>query len=318
MFDLSIEISTDRDTDIGGLKAMMYARGDHRADHTDIENNYDYISQSVIMNMQAEFDQLIYNVATKLNSILADAAGVMRPGENGVKNVDITLADGTVMQGVTACKDEPGGYMRHEDGSPIQLFAKITTPGYQKVTGEATITVVDKDGNESEEKIQGDFWVYVEEHLGDPDPDKNDPMRPETVYSLKNMQIDPELKQSPSMLGFMKDKVEDRETAEALSKAFTEEEYALNPNVKKKSTFLQYYDDLVAQVSNSGYAFRNILTNQQNTVESTSNAREQIIGVSSDEELSNMIKFQNAYNASSRYINAISEMLEHVINALGR
>ena len=46
-------------------------------------------------------------------------------------------------------------------------------------------------------------------------------------------------------------------------------------------------------------------------------AREQVIGVSSDEELSNMIKFQNAYNASSRYINVISEMLEHIINTLG-
>ena len=44
---------------------------------------------------------------------------------------------------------------------------------------------------------------------------------------------------------------------------------------------------------------------------------EQVVGVSTDEELSNMIKFQNAYNASSRYINVISEMLEHIISTLG-
>lgn len=310
VFDLGIQISTDLDTDIGGLKAMMYARGDHRADYTDIETNYDNVSQSVIMNMQAEFDQLIHNVATKLNGILAEAAGV--------QTMDITLADNTVLRQVQACVDEPSGYMRHEDGSPIQLFAKITTPGYTKVTGKTTITVVDEDGNESQKTIEGDFWVYQEEHLGDPDPDKNDPKRPETIYSLKNIQIDQELQQSPAMLGFMKDKVEDRTTAEALSKAFTEDAYTLNPNVNKTSTFLEYYDDLVSQVANSGYAFRNILANQQNTVESTNNAREQVIGVSSDEELSNMIKFQNAYNASSRYINAISEMLEHIINSLAR
>ena len=42
-----------------------------------------------------------------------------------------------------------------------------------------------------------------------------------------------------------------------------------------------------------------------------------VIGVSSDEELANMIKFQNAYNASSRYINVIDEMLEHILNTLG-
>ena len=287
VFDMTQVISTDLDTDIGGLKAMMWARGDHRADHTDIDTDYDSISQSVIMNMQAEFDQLVYNVANTLNRILAEAAGV--------EEMDITLEDGTVLQGVMACKDEPGGYMRHEDGSPIQLFSKITTPSYQKVDG------VDEDGN----KVS--YWVYQEEN----------PARPETVYSLKNMQIDRELKQSPSMLGFMKGDYEDRATAEALSNAFTEEIYTLNPNVKKPTSFLGYYDDLVAQVSNSGYAFRCIYANQQNTVDATFNAREQIVGVSSDEELSNMIRFQNAYNASSRYINAISEMLAHIINTLG-
>ncbi|MDE7251157.1 MAG: flagellar hook-associated protein FlgK, partial [Lachnospiraceae bacterium] len=53
-------------------------------------------------------------------------------------------------------------------------------------------------------------------------------------------------------------------------------------------------------------------------VDSTYPAREQVHGVSSDEELSNMIMFQNAYNASSRYINVISELLEHIINTMGR
>ena len=52
-------------------------------------------------------------------------------------------------------------------------------------------------------------------------------------------------------------------------------------------------------------------------MEAPQSAREQVIGVSTDEELSNMIKFQNAYNASSRYINVISEMLEHIISTLG-
>ncbi len=52
-------------------------------------------------------------------------------------------------------------------------------------------------------------------------------------------------------------------------------------------------------------------------MEATQSAREQVIGVSTDEELSNMIKFQNAYNASSRYINVISEMLEHILSTLG-
>ncbi len=52
------------------------------------------------------------------------------------------------------------------------------------------------------------------------------------------------------------------------------------------------------------------------TVESIGNKRQEVVGVSSDEELSNMIKFQNAFNASSRYINVVNEMIEHIITRL--
>ena len=256
VFNLEREISSDLDTDIGGLKATLLARGDHRADYTDLaEDRYDNtISQSVVMNIQAEFDQLVHNVVTKVNEIMANA-----------------------------------GYMQNQDGSPMQMFEKVTTPGYEQ------------DAN-------GD-WIYNDEIVTQSD----------SLYTLKNLRINKELLQSPSKLGFKKeDGSVDYDTAEALKAAFTEEIYTLNPKVKKQTTFIDYYTDLVSQVANSGYVYRSISANQEATVESTYSAREQVVGVSSDEELSNMIKFQNAYNASSRYINVISEMLEHLLSTLGR
>ncbi|MBR3823751.1 MAG: flagellar hook-associated protein FlgK [Lachnospiraceae bacterium] len=284
VFNLKREISSDKNTDIGGLKAMLLARGDHQADYTDIEKDYSSVSESVIMNIQAEFDQLVHNIATKVNSILAEAAGVVQG--------DLTLADGTVLSDVSYCEDVTDGYMRKEDGSPIQMFAKVTTEAYSKVTGA--------DGKE--------YWVYNEEDFAQQD----------FLYTLKNIRIDEELQQKPASLSFMmKDGSVDVETAEKLKDAFTEEIYTLNPEVKKTTTFLDYYNDLVSQVANSGAVYRSIFTNQEDTVEATENARQQIIGVSSDEELSNMIRFQNAFNASSRYVNAISEMLAHLINTLG-
>ena len=290
VFDFSKGVSSDLNTDIGGLKAMLLARGDHRANYTDISgDNYDSISESVIMNIQAEFDQLIHNVAVKVNEILATAAGVTTG--------NLTLADGTVLQDVSYCKDEPGGYMRKDDGSPIQMFTKINTDGYRKVTG--------RDGSE--------YWVYNPEVL----KGEGDKPEEETLYTLNNLRIEAELSQKPSMLGLrLADGSEDKATAEALKNAFMEEEYTLNPNVKRKSSFIQYYDDLVEQIANTGYVSRSIYENQQGTVESIASSREQVIGVSSDEELSNMIKFQNAFNASSRYINVIDEMLEHLLNSL--
>lgn len=261
VFNLDQTVSSSLDTDIGGLKALLLARGDHRANYTDIGNNYDNISQSIVMNVQAEFDQMIHNVTTKINSILAEVY------------------------------DPSRGYMCDKDGSPLQLFQKVTTDGYEKVT--------DAGGNVT--------WKYAEE----------DPARTDTLYTLGNLQVNANLLREPSMLSFKKaDGSADYDTTDKLKAAFTDESYTLNPNVLKKTTFVDYYKDLVSQVSNTGYAFRNIYENQQTTVEATYNAREQIIGVSSEEELSNMIRFQNAYNASSRYINVINELLEHIISTL--
>ena len=288
VFDLTRTISSDYNTDIGGLKAMLLARGDHRADYTDIENNYDDISQSILMNMQAEFDQMVHSIATKMNEILANAAGVQ------TGNLDILDSNGNTvtLENVRFCESDSNGYMRKEDGSPIQLFDKVTGYGYEKVTGA--------DGKE--------YWVYQEE----------DPSYQDTLYTLKNLQVDQDLKKSPSLMGFLKDDEEvDQATADALKEAFTEESYKLNPNVNNSTTFLDYYGDMVAQVANSGMVYRNIYEDQLNEVEATENAREQIMGVSSDEELSNMIKYQNAFNAASRYVNVVSEMLAHIINTLG-
>lgn len=141
----------------------------------------------------------------------------------------------------------------------------------------------------------------------------------EDDFTIENIVINGEIKQAPSMLGFIKpDGKVDQETANALKQLFTEEKYTLNPNVKTTTNFANYYNNLISQVGNTGSVLRGISENQQITVDNTSAAREQILGVSSDEELSNMIMFQNAYNASSRYINVISELLEHIIMTLGR
>lgn len=367
VFDLRREISSDLNTDIGGIKAMLLARGDHRADYTDVDVNkltnrklealkmdeedfaknpekygleyYDReISQSVLMNVQAEFDQLIHNIVTKVNDILAKAAGQQTVG-GSESNVNYSFAASDVVSGTGSAVDtkeavrkvgkvtvdgkdladgtdfwvdEPGGYLRGRDGSPIQLFEKITTDGYRKVSGSVTYTYEykDVDGNtySKTETENVDLWLREEEGSVGLD----------SLYTINNLQINQELMQEPSMLGFrLKDGSEDIATAEALKNAFTEEVYTLNGNVKKKTTFVDYYTDLVAQVGNSGEVYRSIYTNQESTVEGIEYARQQVVGVSSDEELSNMIRFQNAYNASSRYINVISEMIEHIINTLG-
>lgn len=140
----------------------------------------------------------------------------------------------------------------------------------------------------------------------------------ETLFSTANLIINQELMQTPGKLGFKRpDDSIDYETAELLKAAFEKADYTLNPETTNGMNIPNFYSSLVAHVANDGAVYKSIRDNEQITVDSTESARQQIIGVSTDEELSSMIRFQNAYNASSRYINVVSQMLEHLLTALG-
>lgn len=254
VFDLTRTISSDLNTDIGSLKGTLLARGDHHATYAEMKDiNTDgvyeegwynsHISQSIVMNVEAEFDQLINAIATKINGILEDAAN--REGAADVSS-----------------------YLRDENGNPYQLFQKSIDAG---------------------------------------------------DWTVSNMVINADLRQNPTLLSFrLSDHSEDNETMEKLKTAFSESVYTLNPNVQTPVNFVNYYKNLVGQVANSAYVFRGVQESQTVTTDALFSAREQIVGVSSDDELTNMIMYQNAYNASSRYINVISEMLEHILMTLGR
>lgn len=268
VFDLKMTISSDLNTDIGSLKSTLLARGDHHATAQELkdvnpdgeyeEGWYDInISQSIIMNVEAEFDQLINSVVTKLNGILKEAA----EAETKV------YPDST--------------YLRDKNGEPYKLFEQI-------IENDKTYTL--PDGTVAE-----------------------------CGWNVGNIEVNMELRQNPTLLKFrLHDSSEDNATMEKLKAAFDESIYTLNPNVQTPVCFVDYYKNLVAQVANSGSVFHDIMESQEITVDSLFSSREQVIGVSSDEELTNMIMYQNAYNASSRYINVISEMLEHILTSLGR
>ena len=325
VFDLSKPISSETGTDIGKLRSLLYARGDHRADYTDI-SHYDKIKDSVLMNVQAEFDQLVHNVMTGVNGVLEQAAGVKTVSADSADPADLAVfnqlkamdqAEGKWYDGkeykIYRDVDDGRNYMESADGSPLQLFEKSTTDGY---------TRMDLGGSS--------YWVYNEEEIprynnrgqvidstgNIVDPDRLTQLK-YSLYSITNTRVNQKLLQTPSLLGFrLPDGSEDVATMDALKRVFSEEKYRLNPDVIKRVNLADYYSDLVAQVSNSGYMFNSIYENQAKTVSAAESAKDQVEAVSSDEELSNMIKFQSAYNASSRFINVVDEMMEHLRTAL--
>lgn len=58
-------------------------------------------------------------------------------------------------------------------------------------------------------------------------------------------------------------------------------------------------------------------TNSQALTDHTYNSRLSESGVSLDEEMTNMVKFQQAYNASARMITTLDAILDTTVNRLG-
>ena len=82
-------------------------------------------------------------------------------------------------------------------------------------------------------------------------------------------------------------------------------------------TITEFYNGLIAKLGIDAEKSNSTLSNQETLINYLQDRQESVAGVSMDEELTNMIKFQNAYNASARYVTAIDELLERLINGTG-
>lgn len=78
-----------------------------------------------------------------------------------------------------------------------------------------------------------------------------------------------------------------------------------------------YYRDILLSLGLEREASRTIANNQDFLIKSIDEKRKSISGVSLDEEMADMIKFQHSYVANSRVINAIDEMIETIVNRVG-
>ncbi len=303
------EISALKDTDIGTLRGLLLARGDHFADYTDLnaecvtqrkldaldmtmeeylanpqenQKTYynEYIMNSVMMNVQSQFDNIVHAIATKINGVLAEHC------------------------------DPKTGYLCNPDGTPMQMFVKTEGEAYEMISSAEYDALAAKGGkaypiyNEKGEET-GLYWKYIEEEAD----------VKISLYNCQGLEINQELVQVPALLGFMKaDGSADYDLGTAFIESFAEEGLYLNPNSTAESSFEGCYVDLVNQQATLGNVYKQMYEFEQLSTEQIDANRQSVIGTSSDEELEHMIMYQNAYNAASRYINVINTMLDSLLS----
>lgn len=83
------------------------------------------------------------------------------------------------------------------------------------------------------------------------------------------------------------------------------------------STIQTYYSGVVGKLGVEGEQAARLTFNTATLLGAVSNRRDSISSVSLDEEMTDMIRFQQAYNASARMITVVDETLDKIINGMG-
>lgn len=285
VFRLSGEISSEMNTDIGSIKSKLLVRGDTYGRREDMasEESYGNIEGCTLMEVEAELDVLFSRIVKSMNDIYCP---------NTETTSAFTSTDGRTYPAGTKILDEEN-CARGVDGElpPRELFTRIGIDRYTKVTGT--------DGKT--------YYVYKEE-----DPDVSS-----TRYAIGTITVNSDLKRQITLMpAYKKDGSVDYEMGAKLAAAWEVKDMKLNPYDQKPCTFEEYYDKMVDQLGIEGNTYKSVTETLSGAVSSVDSKRQQVSGVSSDEELSNMIKFQSAYNAASRFMNVISEMTETIVTGL--
>ncbi len=79
-------------------------------------------------------------------------------------------------------------------------------------------------------------------------------------------------------------------------------------------TFSEHYSSLVSQIGQKTSDARNAATEETSVLQSLDNQRQSVMGVSLEEEMVNMVKYQHALQASSKVITAADDLMQSIIN----
>ena len=261
VFSLTEEISSDKNTDIGALKALYNARGNTRGTYRDLyplKAEYTSGGNTTIIETDAQ-SMDAYEKYTKRSSIKS----VMAEFDNLVQGI---------VRGMNRILSSDGSEKGTADDN--LLFSVI-----------------------SDKIIPGDT----------------------DEWTTSNLMINPTVQKTPYVLanGFLlEDGSRDQQRADALVNLFSNKFSSLNPDTGTPLTFAGYYSALVSENATYGKVYNSLATNQEAMVMTLDSQRQEVVGVSDSDELTQMIRYQNAYNASSRYINTVNSMLDTLLNSL--
>jgi len=263
LFNSDSPIGPQYDNNKGELKGLILSRGTRTSNYTDMTDQATYqdeVEPSLIMSVQAQFDNLVHGVVTTINDALS-------PVDSGTGQM---------------AADAPYG-LNGEQG--IELFTR----------------------------------KYMDRYDGSGNYNAEDPSNEYSLYSATNIEINADILVDYNKLTISADQgfAGDSSVVESILSAWQEPFSALEPGTSGEYNFVDYYNGFVSNLGNRGQSINNQVSNQEVLTNQIDNQRSQLTGVSTDEELGNMMKYQHAYNASARVVSVVNDMIGRIIDQTG-
>lgn len=95
-------------------------------------------------------------------------------------------------------------------------------------------------------------------------------------------------------------------------------EFRHDPKVFNEGTPEDFMRSLISNLGIDSQQAGRVSLNQETIVKQIDNRRSSNSGVSIDEEMANLVKFQHAYNASARMVTTLSQIYDVLINQMGK
>lgn len=315
--------------DIYRYKEGYYYETDENGDVSTIHG----LSKSLMMSEQSEFDLMMHEMMTEVNNYLSpiksmgDLSDNEKSGDSEYTRIISQYLKSNAGKAITALDDEGKPHqftigndtrVLDEDNAiygsdkklpPRELYSRRSLSRYSSFTvnydmdADGNVTVKTDGSGQYSKKL----YLYNEEDSSDT----------ATMYTLGEIEVNHDLVENPQYIPHRhtNDDIA-QDVSEKIYDVWEKNTYQLNAVDNTPTSFENFYTKMMDELNNKGNTYKTNSESIKTTADSIESSRQQVIGVNADEELSSMIKYQNAYNASSRYVNVITQMIDVLLNSM--
>ena len=141
-----------------------------------------------------------------------------------------------------------------------------------------------------------------------------EPIEPNLPIELGNIKISDALRDLNNIAASSSDANGDNKIALAIANLRNSNLMTGNKKILSLDT---YYQNIIMDLGNKGYEAGTMAESYRNLVTQADSNRQSVMGVSLDEEMTNLLKYKFAYNANAKVIDAVNQMLETIMFRMG-